>query len=96
MIYAFQGLCGGHFTTETGVLNSPSFTNEYSRDCVYTISRPNGTFIKLNTVLMDIGGTEDYLEIRDGNSEISPLIGKFSGKTIPKTIQTTRNMLWMR
>ena len=45
---------------------------------------------------MDIGDTEDYLEIRDGNSENSPLIGKFSGKNIPKTIQTTRNMMWMR
>ena len=92
IIYAFQGLCGGHFITESGVLSSPSHTNEdtYTRDCVYIISRPNGTY-----VVMDIA-TEDYLEIRDGNSEKSPLIGKFLGKTIPKTMQTTGNMLWMR
>ena len=98
IIYAFQGLCGGHFTTEIGVLSSPSHTNEdtYTRDCVYIISRPNGTYVTLNTVVMDIAKTEDYLEIRDGNSEKSPLIGKFLGKTIPKTMQTTGNMLWMR
>ena len=69
MIYAFQGLCGGHFTTETGVLNSPSFTNEYTRDCVYTISAPKNTIANLTVTMLDTIGCADYLEIRDRDSK---------------------------
>ena len=42
----------------------------------------------------------DYLEIRDGTSEQSPLIDGYCGDgtvlSLPITIQTTKNNVWMR
>lgn len=38
----------------------------------------------------------DYLEIRDGNSEKSPLIGRFCGNKIPASIHSTNNNMWIR
>lgn len=50
------GACGGKFTTEHGVLTSPSYPDNYTdnADCIYTISRPNGTFIKLSATDMEV------------------------------------------
>ncbi|GAA6080747.1 dorsal-ventral patterning tolloid-like protein 1 isoform X1, partial [Tachysurus ichikawai] len=38
----------------------------------------------------------DYLEVRDGLSESSPLIGRFCGYDIPEDIRSTSNTLWMK
>ena len=42
----------------------------------------------------------DYLEIRDGNSQDSALLGKFCGDvevlSLPITMQTTGEYLWLR
>ena len=42
----------------------------------------------------------DYLEIRNGNSQDSELLGKYCGDSdalsLPITIQTTREYLWLR
>lgn len=38
----------------------------------------------------------DYLEVRDGNSENSPLLGRFCGYDKPDDIKTSSNHLWMK
>lgn len=38
----------------------------------------------------------DYLEIRDGNNENSPLLGRFCGYDKPDDIKTSSNQLWMK
>lgn len=38
----------------------------------------------------------DYLEVRDGNSETSPLLGRFCGYDKPDDIKTSSNQLWMK
>lgn len=38
----------------------------------------------------------DYLEIRDGANENSPLIGHFCGYDKPEDIRSTSNTLWMK
>ena len=38
----------------------------------------------------------DYLEIRDGNSQESPLIKYVCGDEIPDPIVSTQNNIWMR
>ena len=75
------GDCGGNFVNPNGHLTSPSYKHVYLDDaaCIYTISQPNDTYIIL-TVLQfnltfDETGNEDYLEIRDGYTKESPLIG---------------------
>lgn len=38
----------------------------------------------------------DYLEVRDGNSESSPLLGRFCGYDKPDDIKSSSNQLWMK
>ena len=38
----------------------------------------------------------DYLEVRDGNSENGPLLGRFCGYDKPDDIKTSSNHLWMK
>ena len=38
----------------------------------------------------------DYLEVRDGDSESSDLIGKFCGYDTPNDIKSTNNNLWIK
>ncbi|MGH0167823.1 UNVERIFIED_CONTAM: hypothetical protein FKN15_053442 [Acipenser sinensis] len=43
-----------------------------------------------------LGDLYDYLEIRDGISESSPLLGRFCGYDKPDDIKTSSNRLWMK
>ena len=97
------GACGGSFTTPNGILTSPSYPDNYPKkaDCIYTISQPNGTAIVLTFHSMDIrvstlGYCPDYLDIRDGSSVASPLIGRLCGTEIPAPIQSSQNQVWMK
>ena len=96
-----RGKCGGNFTTPKGLLTSPSYPEKSPTDkeCVYIITQPMGFFLNLTTMMFHIGGISpchDYLEIRDGSSEESPLIGKFCGTNIPRAIQSTQSHVWMK
>ena len=69
--------------------------------CVYLISQPNGTFVNISFLYMDIDCqglttlTSDYLELRDGKTNESPLMGRFcgNGTNTPDVMQTTQNNL---
>ena len=100
-----MGACGGTFKTENGLLTSPSYPENYreNADCIYLISQPNGTYINIKFMTMDIScmeenGTSDYVEIRDGNSGDSPLMGKFCGylHRVPNFLQTSQSHLRIR
>ena len=101
--------CGGNYSIATGVLSSPSFPNAYPNlaDCVYIISLPNGTYVNITSLFMNLDTgdfrkhpnlTSDYVEMRDGNSEDSPLMARFfgNGSNIPEYMQTTQNHLRIR
>ena len=97
------GACGGNFTTLKGILTTPAYPWNYPNDvdCIYTISQPNGTYISMSILSMDIdceGTPSDYMEIKDGNSENSPLIAKScgNGSHFPESIQTSQNHLSIR
>ena len=95
-----SGKCGGRSTALDGLLSSPSYPKRYSSsDCTYTIEQPTGTFINISILMFDLNFDDtrkDYLEIRDGNSELSSLIGRFYGQKIPEIISSTQNNLWIR
>ena len=91
-------------------MSSPSYPNNYpeNEDCNYTISVSNGTVIMLNFLTMDVQRctlgpyvcmgdpcANDYLEIRDGPSDDSPLLGKLCGSEIPDIIYSGQNHLWI-
>ena len=99
-----RGTCGGNFTTQNGILTSPSYPHNYPDDvdCVYRISQPSSTVIVLTFHSMDIYsyGFEsicyEYLEIRDGSSVASPLFGKLCGTEFPAPIQSSQNQMWLK
>ena len=95
------GACNSTFTTQSGLLTSPSYPEKYPKnaDCIYTISRPRDTFLNLKILTFDVYhylSCKDYLEIRDGSSEGSQLIGKFCGSNLPAFLPSTKNQVWMK
>ena len=106
MVNRFDACGGGYFSTPNETIASPSYPNNYpsNADCIYTISQPTGTVILLNFLTMDIYCpswdttfiTSHYLEIRDGPSNVSPLLGKLCGSVIPAPIQSSQNQLRMK
>ena len=94
------GACGGKFNTSSGLLTSPSYPDKYPdyAYCYYTISQPMGTYITLEAVFFDLycgKSCLDSLEIRDGNSENSPLMGKFYATDLTAPIQSSQNHMWI-
>ena len=93
------------YSSLSGLLTSPFYPKPYpdGTECTYTISMAEGTFVNVTVHSFEIYasegqvcGTADYLEIRDGDSEESPLMGRFCGTSIPPYIASTQNHLWMR
>ena len=95
--------CGGDYTNASGILTSPSYPNPYPHlaDCIYLISQPTGTYVNISFINMDVNchaAGPDYIEMRDGGSEDSPLMGKLCGdrSNVPNFMQTTQNHLRIR
>ena len=97
--------CGGSYTNASGILTSPSYPNPYPQPahCIYLITAPIGTYVKISFIRMDVNcqkthSSYDYIEMRDGNSQDSPLIGRFcgNGSDVPAFMQTTQNHLRIR
>ena len=95
----FSGKCGGNFTTPHGLLTSPSYPEIYPNniDCVYTITQPTGAAILLNVLSFNTERFSDFLEIRDGPSDASPLLAKLSGEGSENlTIRSNKNRIWIK
>ena len=95
-------VCGGEFTSPTGIITSPFHPNPYpsNRQCTYMISQPPGSIIRLEFLAFDIEGRYDcqydYLAIRDGDNENSTLLGRFCGdpSRTPDPIISSFNYLY--
>ena len=97
------GKCGGNFTTRHGLLTSPSYPASYPHlaNCIYIVSLPQDSYVKLTILEVDIhcaSPAVDYLEMRDGDSDISPLMIRFcgNGTDTPTQLKTSQNFFWMR
>ena len=100
-----SGACGGNFTTQNGLITSPTFPNRFphNADCVYTISLPEVQgAVKIKFLMFNIElcsssiGHSDYLEIRDGNSEEAPILATLCGSEKIAPVISNHNTLWMR
>lgn len=92
--------CGGNYFTDSGIIRSPGYLNSSyppQRDCIWVLQVQNGRQIVLNVTHFELEGGSgcryDYLEIRNGREERSPLIGNFCGNNIPKSI-TSHGLLF--
>uniref|UniRef100_A0A8C0J8V6 Cubilin n=1 Tax=Chelonoidis abingdonii TaxID=106734 RepID=A0A8C0J8V6_CHEAB len=94
--------CGGNYTNSGGIILSPYWPNPYinSRQCIYIIRQPPNEKIYLNFTHMELeshsGCSWNYIEVRDGDSEMSSIINKFCNSTFHSPITSSSNSLWIK
>ena len=98
--YSF-GDCGSSFTTRNGLLTYPSYLDNSTKyaDCTYVISKPNGTYLRVNFMNITCRHGNGYVEFKDGHSEDSPVMGRKicgSDDNVTVSLQTTQGHLRIR
>ncbi|NXG41986.1 CUBN protein, partial [Psilopogon haemacephalus] len=94
--------CGGNHTGSEGVITSPFWPNPYinNRQCIYIISQPQDERVHLNFTHMELenhsGCSSSYIEVRDGDSEMSPLIDRLCHSTLKSPVTSTSNSVWIK
>uniref|UniRef100_A0A8C6L3G6 CUB and Sushi multiple domains 2 n=1 Tax=Nothobranchius furzeri TaxID=105023 RepID=A0A8C6L3G6_NOTFU len=83
--------CFFNFTTPSGVLLSPNYPQEYGNNmhCVWLIlTNPES---RINLAFNDLSMEKqfDFLSIKDGGKAESPILGTFSGDSLPPPITTS-------
>ncbi|KAJ8389047.1 hypothetical protein AAFF_G00124440 [Aldrovandia affinis] len=97
----YEAGCGGTLFG-SGQIRSPFHPNSYPHDktCEWVINQPAGYVVTLNFLTFDIEGSSgcryDYVEVRDGSSVSSPLIGRYCGSTVPALVQSTQGSMFIR
>ncbi|KAL3278791.1 hypothetical protein HHI36_016314 [Cryptolaemus montrouzieri] len=99
----FEAICGGDLTINTeGHLESPNFPEEYqlNKECIWRITVPQDYQVALRFQSFEVenhdGCVYDYVEIRDGFSLESPLLGVHCGHKIPGDIISSSNHLMVK
>ncbi|XP_048419728.1 tolloid-like protein 2 isoform X2 [Stegostoma tigrinum] len=98
----YEAICGGDIHKDTGQIQSPNYPDDYrpSKECTWRITVAEEYHIGLVFQAFEIERHDscayDYLEVRDGDSATSPLIGQFCGYNKPSDIKSSSNKLWMR
>ncbi|XP_057337332.1 cubilin-like isoform X2 [Microplitis mediator] len=95
-------VCGGRYYSPRGVIKSPDYPNYYpsNRNCEWIIETQNKYQIELKIIKFQVEDhhycSYDYLEIRNGGYDTSPLIGKFCGDQIPRQIMSFTNQIYLK
>lgn len=98
----YEAICGGGIQKEQGQLTSPNYPDDYkpNKECVWKITVPEEFSVAVKFQSFEIENHDncvyDYLEIRDGHEETSPLIGKYCGYKIPEDIKSNSNKLYVK
>nr|XP_021154607.1 bone morphogenetic protein 1 [Columba livia] len=99
---SLTAICGGDVKKDNGHIQSPNYPDDYrpSKVCIWKITVSEGFHVGLTFQSFEIERHDscayDYLEIRDGSSESSSLIGRYCGYDKPDDIKSTSNKLWMK
>ncbi len=92
--------CNGKttLTTASGAFSDGSGTTNYGNlsDCSWLIAPQGATSIQLTFTKFNTDSINDYLEVFDGVDENAPLIGTWSGNTLPSIINSTGGFLFLR
>uniref|UniRef100_A0A8B9FYP0 Metalloendopeptidase n=1 Tax=Amazona collaria TaxID=241587 RepID=A0A8B9FYP0_9PSIT len=98
----YEAICGGEIHKDAGQIQSPNYPDDYrpSKECIWKIMVSEGFHIGITFQAFEIEWHDacsyDYLEIRDGLTEYSPLLGHFCGYEKPEDIKSSSNKVWMR
>ena len=86
----------------SGIIRSPNFPKTYpaNQDIVWVIKGPANGKIAVTFRAFDLeddsGCRYDFVQLRDGPSAGSPVMGRFCGRHIPATYTSANNALWIR
>uniref|UniRef100_H3B763 Kringle containing transmembrane protein 1 n=1 Tax=Latimeria chalumnae TaxID=7897 RepID=H3B763_LATCH len=80
---ASVGACGGNYTSESGIIYSPDFPDNYasSRVCYWTIQIPGASRVQFNFTLFDIRDNSDMVELLDGYT--NRVLFRYDGRNRP-------------
>ncbi|NP_001034901.1 bone morphogenetic protein 1b precursor [Danio rerio] len=98
----YEAICGGEVRRDSGQIESPNYPDDYrpNKACIWKIVVPEGFHVGLVFQSFEIEKHDncayDYLEVRDGDSESSPLLGRFCGYEKPDDFKSSSNQLWMK
>ena len=98
-LFISPGSCNQSLNGSYGSFNSPNYPNNYphNQNCFWTISVPYGNHVSLEFLSFSVeywsGCPYDFVEIRDGSSASSPVLGKYCGTAKPPTIVSTSNSM---
>uniref|UniRef100_A0A8D0G7N5 Metalloendopeptidase n=1 Tax=Sphenodon punctatus TaxID=8508 RepID=A0A8D0G7N5_SPHPU len=98
----YEAICGGEVMKDNGHIQSPNYPDDYrpNKMCIWKITVTEGFHVGLTFQSFEIERHDscayDYLEIRDGGTESSSLIGRYCGYDKPDDIKSTSNKLWMK
>nr|XP_046916877.1 tolloid-like protein 1 isoform X2 [Dermatophagoides farinae] len=98
----YEVVCGGEIVAENGYLQSPYYPDEYrpNKECIWHITVPDGYQVALKFQSFEIENHDncvyDYLEIKDGYTDTSPMLGRFCGHKIPADIRSSTNHLYVK
>lgn len=94
--------CGGTFVQPSGDIISPGYPYYYPNnvDCVWVVGVPDNKQIALGFEEFELEGGVgcrfDFVEVRDGDSQYSPLLGRYCGNTAPLMMKGSSDKLWLR
>nr|CAB3264299.1 Tolloid protein [Phallusia mammillata] len=98
----YEAVCGGDIFKNSGQIQSPNYPDDYrpDKECVWTVNVDEGFQVGLSFQSFKVERHDtcsyDYLEVRDGSTEDSELIGRFCGYDRPDDIKSTGNTLWIK
>ena len=86
-------------TGKAGRLFSPLYPEKFPQDmeCTWIITVPEGRFVRLSITSFDLGNEcKNTLEIRDGQTSLSPLLGNFCSVSFDPSVFSSGRYLWVR
>ncbi|XP_035524206.1 bone morphogenetic protein 1-like [Morone saxatilis] len=98
----YEAICGGDVNRDSGQIQSPNYPDDYQSNkvCVWKITVAEGFNVGLSFQSFEIERHDscsyDYVEVRDGSLETSPLLGHFCGYDKPDDIKSSSNHLWLK
>ena len=91
--------CGLTLTYWYGTIISPGFPNQNypnSFTCTWLIQLPIGESVKVNFISFELEASFDCLRIYDGNSDQSSMLGKFCGNSLPSSVVSSTNEIFLK
>lgn len=91
LLFFLKARCVEYLTNTEGRFNSPNYPKNYGNNLKYSwiIEAPRYHTIQLTFVRFDVEGGFDSVEIFDGNSSASKMIGKYTGNISIGEISST-------